>query len=622
MTAIGARGRRWVGALLIAAVAVAVLAAAGSFGYAELTRKLRASYAREGQSALALYSEMTSGWLNRYRALSPIYARNPSVIDALRDPSSPDRIDRLNRDLEIWNAASGTADTYVMDAQGLTIAASNWAEKTSFVGKNFSFRPYFADAREGRLGRFFGLGTTSGVRGYYFASPVRDDGGIVGVVVTKVAVEGLEQDFRLNLNEVFVTDPAGVIILAGNPTFILKTLAPISEADRERIDAIRQFDLSTLAPSPIEVREAPIGATYEIVVAPADRARAPQTEFLHLRRAMPVEEWTFHLLMDTSPIRAQLWTYTSLAAALAIAASLTVALIVQRRRRLLERLRDRERAQAVLERRVDERTRELSQANVDLQAEVAERKAAEDSLRRTQTELIQAGKLAALGQMSAALSHEFNQPLTAIRAYAENAIAFVDAGAGAQASDNLSRVLRLTERMAQLSKHLTRFARRSQDTVAPVPLDASLEETLSLLQGRIEKAGASVAVRGEAGARVLGGQVRLQHVFMNLIGNALDATPPGRDPEITVTVTGLGDLVEVTVEDNGTGIPDDVLPRIFDPFFTTKEVGKGLGLGLSISYNIVKDFGGTLRVENREEGGARFVLRLRAAQAEGREAAE
>ncbi|WP_343116977.1 ATP-binding protein [Ostreiculturibacter nitratireducens] len=622
MTEVGARGRSWGSKLLLAGLVLCVLFSVGYLGHAELTRKLRADYAREGQGSLTLYSEMTSGWLDRFRALTPIYARHPAVVEALRNPSNPDLIDGLNRDLEIWNAASGTADTYVMKIDGRTIAASNWAEKTSFVGKNFSFRPYFAEARDGRLGRFFGLGTTSGVRGYYFASPVRDGGTIIGVVVTKVAVEGLEQDFRQSRGQIFVTDAAGVIILAGNPLLVLKTLTPMSAADRRRISAAQQFDLSAIAPAPIAVREAPEGEDYEIVVAPADRAQAPETEFLHLSRTMPVEQWNLHLLMDTAPLRAELWTYTMLAAALAISAGMGVAMMVQRRRRLLERLRDRERAQAVLERRVEERTSELSHANVKLQEEVAERKAAEESLRRTQTELIQAGKLAALGQMSAALSHEFNQPLMAIRAYAENAIAFVDAGAGPQASENLSRVLRLTDRMGQLSKHLTRFARRSQDTVEPVSLDAALEETLSLLEGRIERAGASVVVPTETGIKVLGGQVRLQHVFMNLIGNALDATPPDRDPVISIRATCRGADVGVVVEDNGTGIAEDALPRIFDPFFTTKEVGKGIGLGLSISYNIIKDFGGTIRAENREEGGARFTLRLRAAEAGGQEAAE
>jgi two-component system C4-dicarboxylate transport sensor histidine kinase DctB len=276
----------------------------------------------------------------------------------------------------------------------------------------------------------------------------------------------------------------------------------------------------------------------------------------------------------------------------------------------------------VLEQRVAERTRDLSESNLRLEAEVGERRAAEATLRQTQGELIQAGKLAALGQMSAALSHEFNQPLTAIRTYSENAIAFVEAGAGAKATENLGRVLRLTERMAQLSKHLTRFARRSQDTVLPVPLADALTEALELLEGRISRAGARVTVRGDPHVAALGGQVRLQHVLMNLIGNAIDATPAGRTPEIVVGVRHDGDTVEIVVEDNGSGIAEDVLPRIFDPFFTTKEVGAGLGLGLSISFNIVSEFGGSMRAENRPDGGARFVVTLRAAETARRPAAE
>ena len=606
----------WVLALLVCVIAASV------FAHRELQTRLKDGFARDGQSALALYSEMTSGWLNRYRALAPIYARDPTVFRALRAPQDSTAIGALNRDLEIWNAVAGTADTYVMTTEGLTIAASNWADARTFVGQNFSFRPYFIEPMEGRLGRFFGLGTTSGLRGYYFGAPVRDGDRIIGVVAVKIAVEALEQEFRLNRGQVFVTDGAGVIILAGDPAFVLKTLGPLTNDQRSAIDAVQQFDVSRLSPAPIETRPSTGADSYETVIAPADRSGSPSTEFLHLTTAMPPEGWTLHLLTETDTLREQLWTYSMLGAAVLLSIALGAAVMLQRRWRLLERLADRERARTMLAHRVEERTSELRAANLQLREEVAERKAAEDNLRKTQSELVQAGKLAALGQMSAALSHEFNQPLTAIRTYAENAMAFVDSGSGERANENMSRIMRLTERMAQLSRHLTRFARRSQDVVEPVALDHVLDETLSLLQGRIEKADAEIRVTGATGLLVLGGQVRLQHVFMNLIGNALDAMTPGRRPEISVHVAERDGRVEIVVEDNGGGIPADALPRIFDPFFTTKEVGKGLGLGLSISFNIVRDFGGLLTAMNRPEGGARFVVTLVAAEAQRREVAE
>jgi two-component system C4-dicarboxylate transport sensor histidine kinase DctB len=620
MDAIQRDARRGRG-LVLAGLLGVLLVASVSYGAATLQRQLRADVVEDGEAALTLYTEMTRGWLDRYMALAPIYARDPLVIAALLAPGSLQAEDALNRKLERWNTASGTSDTYVMDLRGVTVGASNWAEDYSFVGRNFGYRPYFREAAEGRLGRFFGLGTTSGQRGYYFAAPVRGAGGVIGVVVVKASVDGLEQDLRLGAHPAFVTDEAGIILMAGNPVLRMTALEPVSETDRARIAATRQFDLDTIALAPLQPAGG-WGGGAALLSGPSDRTGSGTVTALHLTRPMAAENWQMHVLVDTAPVRAGLWLAAVLLAAALVVALAIAGLIWERRRRLIDRLREREQAQAMLERRVAERTADLSAANAALQTEVGERRAAETSLRQTQSELVQAGKLAALGQMSAALSHEFNQPLTAIRTYSENAIAFLEAGAGPKASENLSRVLRLTERMAQLSKHLTRFARRSPETVNPVDLDEALAETLALLQGRLERAEAEVIRAGDTGLRVLGGQVRLQHVFMNLIGNALDAVPEGTRPRIVVEVAERGDAVTIAVTDNGAGIPAEVLARIFDPFFTTKEVGKGLGLGLSISFNIVKDFGGTMQAENRPEGGARFVVTQRRAAPARSEAAE
>lgn len=596
--------------LIAAAALIGVLGISAVAAYRTLAQQFRADLVTDGEDSLNLYSEMTRGWLNRYRALSPIYARNPRVIDALRDPSDSDALTLLNSDLEIWNAASGASATYVMDVNGTTIAASNWSEPVSFVGNDFSFRPYFQEATEGRLGRFFGLGTTSGLRGYFFAAPVRDKGRLIGVVTTKIPVDGLEQDLRLSPSQVFISDASGIIILSGNPVFRLTSLAPVSPDDIAEIQEARQFDLTKILPAPISDEGSWLDGTYPVERAPSDRTAAKTAEFVHLTKPMLAEGWTLHLLADVAQVRYRLGFSALLLSAVAVAIWASSALMWQRRRRLLERLQDRERMQIVLEQRVSERTIDLSSANLKLQAEIGERRAVEVSLRQSQSELVQAGKLAALGQMSAALTHEFNQPLTAIRTYAENAMAFIDSKSPSKATENLGRVLRLTERMAQLSKHLTRFARRSQDTVEAVSLDAALSEALALLQGRIEKANASVSVLGDPDVTVLGGQVRLQHVLMNLVGNALDAVPDGVAPIVSIAVIRVDGLARIVVEDNGSGIPPEVLSKIFDPFFTTKDVGKGLGLGLSISFNIVKDFGGTLHAENRPEGGARFTVIL------------
>jgi two-component system C4-dicarboxylate transport sensor histidine kinase DctB len=212
-------------------------------------------------------------------------------------------------------------------------------------------------------------------------------------------------------------------------------------------------------------------------------------EFLHLTAPMAAEGWTLHLLVDTASARTQSLVASLLAASLLLAMVLGATMIWQRRRRLMERLLEREQSRALLEQKVSERTTELRESNLRLESEIGERIAAEGELRRTQADLVQAGKLAALGQMSAALSHEFNQPLTAVRAYAENALAFIERGSQEQAASNISRISTLTQRMAQLSRHLSSFARKPTTDSAPVLLTEVFDETLGLLRGRLERAG-------------------------------------------------------------------------------------------------------------------------------------
>ena len=573
-----------------------------------------------GRAAVTLHVENIRGWLGRYRALPHIYAQDAHMKALLRDPTNPALIATANRQLEVWNMATGAADTYVLDRQGTTIAASNWDQDATFVGKNYAFRPYYSQAMQGRLGRFFALGTQSGKRGYYFSHPVRDGNEIVGVMVVKAGVAAIEEELRVSPHEIYVTGPEGVILLASHPDWRLKTLEPLDAETLDRIRTNRQFEIDRLKPVDFGPdKRHPSGE--RLMVARPDRSDSAPREFLHLSQPMTVEGWTLHLLMDLRGARTQILTAVLLAASLLLATALVGTLVWQRRRRLVERLSEREQAQITLERTVNERTADLRTANLLLEAEVVERKAAEEELRRTQTELIQAGKLAALGQMAEALSHEFNQPLTAIRTYADNAIAFLERGREDEAQTNIRRISKLTERMAELSKHLSTFARKPRDTVGAVSLTGALQETLELLRGRLEKAGIRPRIDAPDDAWVLGGHVRLQHVIMNLITNALDAVREQDQPDLWITVQAGPDETRLVVEDNGQGIARENLEKIFDPFFTTKEVGQGLGLGLSISFNIVKDFGGTLQAENRDGDGARFTVALRTA-APAEEAAE
>lgn len=611
---------------LLALILLAVVLGSLWATYRWSERYFVSEIADRGRDSLDLYTENIRGWLGRFRSLPRIYAHNPDVLDLLRNPGEARLTDRVNEFLTKWNLATGAADTYLLDRSGLTIAASNWADEVTFVGNSYEYRPYYIQAMQGRLGRFFALGTASHKRGYYFSYPVRAGSKIIGVAVVKVGVEEIEAKLASSADELFVTGPEGVILLAGRPDWRLKSLAPLDEAARRRIAENRQFDLDRVEPV------GPFGSALQnrdgqLVVASLDPDIGEQ-EFLHLSSPMTVEGWTLHTLVNTGFARNQVVTTVLLAGSLWLGIGLIAIVIWQRRRRLVELLSERERARSTLERTVEARTADLKASNLQLEAEVHERKAAEDELRRAQNELIQAGKLAALGQLSAALSHEFNQPLAAIRTYSENAEILLDRGREAEVRSNIGHIVALTERMAGLSKHLSSFARKPKDSARTVSLSAALSETLELLAGRLDAAGLEPQViASEDQVWVLGGHIRLQQVIMNLITNALDAMKGVEWPQLIVRLERHEAAVRLVVEDNGKGLPDGRNEEIFDPFFTTKDVGEGLGLGLSISFNILKDLGGSITAENRQPAGAKFTLTLQAADppreaTEPKEAAE
>ncbi len=262
------------------------------------------------------------------------------------------------------------------------------------------------------------------------------------------------------------------------------------------------------------------------------------------------------------------------------------------------------------EERIRERTAELQASNRQLHHEIVERKRAEAVLRETQNELIQASKLAALGQMSAGLTHELNQPLTALRTFCASGKLLLQRGLHAQVEENFGQIQELTERMAKLTSQLKTFARKSRGEILRVPVRLAIEQSFDLLANRIAQEEVEVVLNlPGAEVQLLGDQVRLEQVVINLVSNAIDAMAGRAERRLAVDYRLTPKYLWLTFTDSGGGIPAEILPQIFDPFFTTKEVGEGLGLGLSIAYGIVKDWGGSLQAKN-VEGGAEFTIKL------------
>ncbi len=584
-------------------------------GGAWATRSYMDEASLQANSALRLAVSALSGHLSRYEPLPALIADHDDIEELVTHPDNKGLRDAVNVYLKDINNLLESSDVYVITLDGNTIAASNYDLKTSFVGQNFSYRPYFQDAANGKQSRFYALGTTSFKRGYYFASPIRVKGQISGVIVFKVDIDSIETSWRGGEYKIFVSDPEGIVFMTGSPEWLYSSILPLNSARLQRTQASRRYAEAELKPLPIT--RSTLDDHELMTMTTADRR-----EYLVLSHYMPEADWTVNVLMDTASIRAQARTTIVAIVLFLCLTGLALAIILQRRARLAERMRMQTEARNELEHRVEERTADLALVNQRIEEEITERRLTERELRKTQADLIQAGKLAGLGQMSAALSHELNQPLAAAKTYADSAAMLIDLERVPEARDNIRRISGLVDRMASISRHLRNFARKPNEKLGSVALDAVIDDTLEIVSARLKTADADLLVElGEDAAMVHAGFVRLQQVLVNIITNAADAVEGLDDRRIHVLAARQGDTVILTIRDHGPGVPAAIAERIFDPFYTTKGVGKGLGLGLSISYNIVKDFGGSLSVSNHPEGGAVFRIELEAATA-AREAAE
>ncbi|MGB0712543.1 MAG: sensor histidine kinase [Gammaproteobacteria bacterium] len=538
------------------------------------------------------------GALGRFEFLPALLVTNRMLADGLRDADNPAMIDVVNRYLEEVTTITGASDTYLMDMGGTTIAASNWQESTHFVGKNFSFRPYFQQAIQNRRGRYFALGTTSGERGYYFAYPVRFAAEVIGVLVLKMDMSGIEQRWS-GLGDTFlVTDPDGIVFISTRPDWLFRSTQALSPMARARIAGSRRYPDQAL--ERLEVgAESPAHGARIVSVRDGDENEG---RHLTLTRAMPEAGWDVHILSPIRPIQREVLTTQAIMALLILLLGSLGLLAVQRHRRRQER----ERIEAAVLRELEHRVRERTS---DLTHEIEERRRTEQALRETQDELIQAAKLAVLGELSASISHELNNPLAAIRSYADNALTFLSQDRLEPVQGNLERIVGLTGRMAKISSQLKVFARKSRGQFDTLSVGPVIVAALDIVAPQARRQGVCIEQRlNEAKTQVRGDPIQLEQVVVNLLSNAISILETAQDSIVTLTLESHEHVIQIHVDDNGPGIDPEHLERIFDPFFTTRE--QGLGLGLSISARIIDSMSGHLSARNRDEGGARFTIAL------------
>lgn len=592
--------------LLLGLCVLAMLAATWAGGrvaerwaLADLRRTARATLTIQ---AGALHTEM-----QRQSALPLALAADPEIAAVLRPDAGAGLADRVSARLAEVAGATGAAVIYVIRPDGLTVAASNAASGRSFVGNNYAFRPYFRAAVAEGSGSQFALGTVSGRPGLYLARRVGEG---VGVVVVKVEFDGVEAAWREVRERVLVTDARGIVLVASDPAWRFRTLAALDAAARDRSREALEFGDAPLDPLPLH----PAGDD----LVRLGRGAAPAQLMLMLDAPVRDTDWRIRTL---TPIAAAVERERTQGRVIALLATGLVCLglgtLIGRRARTQARLAEEGARRIELEARVSERTRELSAANDRLREEILERARSEAERERLGRELAQAGRLAALGQFAASMAHEINQPLAAIRSYADNTGILVRRGRVDDAAENVAAISRLVERIGGLTRQLKGFARRASGRREPVAVDEILRGSLEVVTHRAREEGTELDVRAEAGLTAIGEGARLEQVLVNLLQNALDAVAkrPGRRVELQVT--GADGQVALAVRDNGPGIPESVRAQIFDAFFTTKP--DGLGLGLAIARGIVEECGGTLGVEAAEGGGTVFRIVLVRAETQTRE---
>lgn len=538
--------------------------------------------------------------LARFQFIPQLISKNMLLVDLLKQPDSSPRIDIVNHFLEDINTIIGASDTYLMNSDGLTLAASNWQKEQTFNNQNFSFRPYFIEAMQGKTGRYFALGSTSGKRGYYFAYPIIYATHHLGVIVVKMDLSNIELNWSNRKIQFIVSDPQGITFITTQPKWLYQSIKPLSTETLKKIHDSQRYNGVKI--KNMDINELRSVSSQSSILKINDNAVNRNKEYFAIQKNMPYAGWDVMILAPLSELRKKQFN-TSIVILLILIVSLLVSFLVwQRLKRRQEREHFQQEAQKQLEHQVAVRT-------TDLTHEIDERKRTEKTLRETQDELIQTAKLAVLGQMSASISHELNNPLAAIHSYTDNARKFLSMNKFTQVDENLCRIVQLTKRMSKISSQLKFFSRKSNQMMEIVSIQHVIKSAIDIVSHRYKNSSSVISIQNNLpDLKVRADIIQLEQILINLINNAMQAIEDKNQGKVIIHIQQKNQCALIHVDDNGLGIELKHIEKIFDPFFTTKKTG--LGLGLSISARIMDIMKGKLSVCNLPSGGARFTISL------------
>ena len=548
---------------------------------------------QQSQKQLTELVGFLEGVLSRYESIPHVLSTNPMLANVLLEQQNKLKVQELNLYLEEIKHVTEASDIYLIDALGIALASSNWQEDYSFIGQDYSFRPYYSEAIAGKLGSYYAVGTSSDKRGFYFSYPIFHKSGILGAIVVKVDITDIERQSTglasAGQYQFIISDPDDIIFTSSVPEWQLTSMTPLTQAKQYAINASKRYASRPISELFIEpdYRHLPEGesAIYRI------RTGNSKASYMDTRQQMDKANWQVHILAPLKPLYTSLPLNMLLAATIYLLIALSIMFSAERRRNL-QRMQV---AQNLLELRVKERTKDLQAAN--------------HKLKDTQDELIQAAKLTVIGTLSASINHELNQPLAALRSYAQNTQTFLNRNMVDKANDNIRIMIELTDRLADIIGQFKSFTRKSQGTDNATNIRQCIEQSLTIVQPEIDKQGIELSLElPSTHYEIWGDKVRLQQVLVNIISNAIVAMHQARVKKLMITVSA-NDKLCISIQDTGPGVREGQMEKIFEPYFTTNE-RQGLGLGLSISQRIVESMQGTISVTNAPEGGAIFKLML------------
>jgi len=550
-------------ALIIAAVTVIL------FTNKFLTERFTETTRNRAELRLALFSGNLLSELKRASIVPQLLARDPALIGALNSGDFSQSTQRLISYIEEIGAAS----LLLLDEDGRAVAAT----ERSQIGSAHRSTPHFIEAIRSNETVFTTFETDSGGLNFAYSRKIEMSGRTIGVIVVEVDLRKFESSWAGISDAVFVTSSEGEIILASEPQW-----RGLSEADA------------------LEARSAP-SAILRAIQATTDWTALPPDGYLQgkavmrLETRIPFQGWRMTSYTTYASVRERVNGVLSIEI-MSFAVLMALTFYLSSRRALLRSLI------------FQQESADLRALNKRLQREIAEREKVEKDLRSAEQTLAQSSKLAALGEMSAAVSHELNQPLAAMKTYLAGAKLLLQRKRPDEALSSFQRIDDLIERMGAITRQLKSYARRGGEAFEPVDTRSAVSSALSMMEPQLKRRHVKITTTmPKQPVRVMADRLRLEQVIINLLRNALDATKTSDDPQVEILLSA-GETATLMVRDNGSGIED--LDNLFEPFYTTKAPGDGVGLGLAISSGIVNDLGGRLTARDAAQGGAVFEVQL------------